>query len=76
MAARLVEIDRPVFERVPPPPPVPVAVYRAHLAALRAAATDRGLTHVIVYADREHVGNLMWAIGFDARFEEAMLVVG
>jgi len=76
VTAALVQIDRPVFEEVPPPPPVPAAVYRAHLAALRAAAAERGLTHVLVYGDREHVGNLMWATGFDPRFEEALLVVG
>ena len=76
MAARLVEIERPRFEPVPPPPPVPVEVYRRHLDSLRTAAADSGLTHVIVYADREHVGNLMWLTGFDARFEEALLVIG
>ena len=76
MVARLIEIDRPEFEPVPPPPPVPADVYRAHLAALRAGAASRGLTHVLVYADREHVGNLLWATGFDVRFEEALLVVG
>ena len=76
MTARLVEIDRPEFEPVPPPPPLPAEVHRAHLASLRAAATERGLTHVVVYADREHVGNLLWATGFDARFEEALLVIG
>jgi len=76
MVARLLEIDRPVFEAVPPPAPVPGEVYRRHLDELRAAATGRGLTHVVVYADREHVGNLLWATGFDARFEEALLVVG
>ena len=76
MAARLVEIDRPAFEPVPPPPPVPAEVYRSHLDALCSAAADRELTHVVVYGDREHVGNLMWATGFDARFEEALLVVG
>jgi Xaa-Pro aminopeptidase len=76
MAARLVEIERPAFEPVPPPAPVPAEVYRSHLAALRAAAAARGLTHVLVYGDREHVGNLLWATGFDARFEEALLVIG
>jgi Xaa-Pro aminopeptidase len=76
VTAALVQIDRPVFEAVPPPPPVPAEVYRVHLAALRAAAAERGLTHVLVYGDREHVGNLMWATGFDPRFEEALLVVG
>lgn len=76
MSAQLIEIERPVFEPVPVPPPVPAEVYRAHLTALRAAAVARGLTHVLVYGDREHVGNLMWATGFDPRFEEALLVIG
>jgi Xaa-Pro aminopeptidase len=76
MSARLVEIDRPVFEPVPPPPAVSAAVYRSHVAALRAAAVERGLSHVIVYGDREHVGNIMWATGFDPRFEEALLIIG
>jgi hypothetical protein len=76
VAARLVEIERPHFESVPVPAPVPAEVYRAHLSALRTAASDRGITHVLVYGDREHVGNLMWATGFDPRFEEALLVVG
>lgn len=76
MAARLIEIERPVFEPVPPPPPVPAEVYRDHLAALRDAASARGLSHVVVYGDREHVGSILWATGFDPRFEEALLVVG
>ena len=75
MVATLIELDRPLFEAVPSPPAVPGEVYQAHLAALRAAAAERGLTHVLVYGDREHVGNLVWATGFDPRFEEALLVV-
>src|SRR4051794_36339135 len=69
-------MDRPVFEPVLPPSPVRADVYRAHLDALRALAVERGLTHVLVYGDREHVGNLMGATGFDPRFEEALLVIG
>lgn len=76
MTARLVEIERPSFGPVPPPAPLPVEVYRTHLDTLRAAAADRGLTHVLVYGDREHVGSILWATGFDPRFEEALLVVG
>ena len=76
MSTRLVEIDRPVFEPVPPPAAVSAAVYRGHLAAVRASAAERGLSHVIVYGDREHVGNIMWATGFDPRFEEALLIIG
>lgn len=76
MAARLVEIERPAFAPVPVPPPIPAGVYRSHLDSLRDAAATRGLTHVLVYGDREHVGNILWTTGFDPRFEEGMLVVG
>jgi Xaa-Pro aminopeptidase len=34
-----------------------------------------GLTHLVVYADREHTANLAWLTNFDARFEEALLVL-
>ncbi|MBI4932421.1 MAG: M24 family metallopeptidase [Actinobacteria bacterium] len=76
MNARLLEIERPSFGPVSPPAALGADVYRGHLAALRAAAAERGLTHVLVYGDREHVGNILWATGFDPRFEEALLVVG
>jgi len=33
------------------------------------------LTHIVVYADREHFANLAWLTGFDPRFEEALLIV-
>src|SRR4029077_267549 len=32
------------------------------------------LTHIVVYADREHFANLAYLTGFDPRFEEALLV--
>lgn len=76
MTWRLSEIERPAFGPVPPPAPLGADVYRRHLSALRDAAAGRGLTHVLVYGDREHVGNILWATGFDPRFEEALLVIG
>lgn len=69
-------IERPSFGTVPPPAPIGADLYRSHLAALRSAAAERGLSHVLVYGDREHVGNILWATGFDPRFEEALLVIG
>jgi hypothetical protein len=35
-----------------------------------------GCQWVIVYGDREHLGNLVYLCGFDPRFEEALLVLG
>jgi Xaa-Pro aminopeptidase len=36
----------------------------------------RGLTHLVVYGDREHFANMVYLTGFDPRFEEALLIVG
>ncbi len=36
----------------------------------------RGLTHLVVYGDREHFGNIMYLTNFDPRFEEALLIIG
>ena len=33
------------------------------------------LTHVVVYADREHFTSIAWLTNFDPRFEEAILIV-
>ncbi len=37
---------------------------------------ELGLTHIVVYADREHFANLTYLTGFDPRFEESLLIVG
>lgn len=75
-AARLVEIEWPDFGS-----PEPVSHwlaprdYARRMELLREEMARRGWTHVIVYGDREHFGNLLWACGVDPRFEEALLVL-
>jgi hypothetical protein len=39
------------------------------------AMAVRGLTHLVVYGDREHFANLMYLTHFDPRFEEAVLIL-
>ncbi|MBS1835076.1 MAG: aminopeptidase P family N-terminal domain-containing protein [Acidobacteria bacterium] len=56
-------------------PAASAAELEANLERLRAAMRDRGLTHALVYGDREHFGNLHYLTGFDPRFEEALLVL-
>jgi Xaa-Pro aminopeptidase len=34
-----------------------------------------GLTHLVVYGDREHFANIAYLTGFDPRFEEALLIL-
>ena len=70
--ARLIESPWP--DHGPPalPPPVTPDELRGRLGALREAA---GPATVVVYGDREHAANLHWLLGFDPRFEEALLVL-
>lgn len=72
---QLVEIEWPQFGECPPPPRASVAEYRGRLDALRRAMDARGLTHLIVYGDREHFANMAYLTGFDPRFEEALLLI-
>ncbi|MEL7587507.1 MAG: hypothetical protein AAGU19_12400 [Prolixibacteraceae bacterium] len=45
------------------------------LQECRDLMDSRGLTHLVVYGDREHFANLMYLIHFDPRFEEALLII-
>jgi Xaa-Pro aminopeptidase len=74
--ARLIEIDWPACGPEPERVEFAVAELEERLERLRAALERAGLTHAVIYADREHFANLAWLTGFDPRFEEALLVVG
>lgn len=52
---------------------IPAETYaRRADAAVAAAGTD----WLVVYADREHYGNMVFLTGFEPRFEEALLLLG
>lgn len=72
---QLVEADWPEFGSAERPPAVNAAELEGRLKALRAAMATAGLSHVVVYADREHFANMAYLTNFDPRFEEAVLVV-
>ena len=72
---RLIEIDYPEFGGGEKPAPASVAEFRGRLASLRRAMQERGLTHLVVYGDREHFANLAYLTNFDPRFEEALLII-
>jgi hypothetical protein len=71
----LVDIELPEFGVPHQRPELPPNVYADRLASLRHAADAAGLTTVIVYADREHFANMAYLIGFEPRFEEALLIL-
>ena len=69
----LKQVPSPDFDFVEDIPAVPGEEYERRLAALvQVAGTD----WVLVYADREHYGNLTYLVNFDPRFEEGLLVLG
>ncbi len=73
MSVTLAPVALPDFGPIGPQPQVPSAIYDLRaIAALNAARTD----WLVVYADREHFGNIMHLTGFEPRFEEALLLLG
>jgi hypothetical protein len=71
----LIETDVPHFPTPAVYPKADAAELADRLRRTRAAMDRAGLTHLIVYGDREHSANLAWLTGFDPRFEEAMLIL-
>jgi hypothetical protein len=73
MTIALRQIAIPDFGPIAEPPALPAERYAARCdAALAAAGTD----WLVVYADREHLANVMFLSGFEPRFEEALLLLG
>ena len=51
------------------------ADYEQRVAMLIEKMKNSGLTHAIVYSDREHFPNMEYLTGYDPRFEEALLII-
>lgn len=73
---RLIEIEWPEFGVAPYPAAPSVSELESRIDKLRVRMEERGLTHAVVYGDREHFANLAYLTGFDPRFEESLLIVG
>ncbi len=73
--ARLAEVPLPDFGMPDREPAIPATIHAARLERLRERGDQRGYTHLLIYADREHSANLAWLTGFDPRFEEAIAIV-
>lgn len=73
MTIALKPVELPDFGPLGEQPQVPAATYavRADHAYERA-----GCDWLVVYADREHFGNIFFLSGFEPRFEEALLLLG
>lgn len=72
---QLLHIDWPDFGEAAFPNPIELTEFETRIANTRQVMQTRGLTHLIVFADREHFANLQYLTNFDPRFEEALLVL-
>ena len=75
MPVALIDRDWPDFGAPAVPAPPGRAELAARLALIRDAMAAASLDALVIYGDREHFANLLWASGFDPRFEEALMVV-
>ena len=73
MSIILKQVALPDFGTSATQPVIPAATYEARANATYARA---GTDWVVVYADREHIGNIAFLSGFEPRFEEAYLLLG
>jgi hypothetical protein len=73
--AELADLELPDFGQPTLEPVIPADTYRHRIDKLHTRAREEGYDAFVVYADREHSANLAYLTGFDARFEEALLVL-
>lgn len=71
----LKELDWPEFGIAQPLPEPSVNEIEDRISNCRKAMQKAGLTHLVIYGDREHFANLMYLTHFDPRFEEALLII-
>ena len=69
------KIEWPDFGHADPLPPPTVRELQSRMERCRIAMSRRGLSHLVVYADREHFANLCYLTYFDPRFEEALMII-
>ncbi|CAK7012170.1 MAG: hypothetical protein PETM_00462 [Petrimonas sp.] len=71
----LKEIDWPSFGEADPIIYPSATELTERIEKCRQVMEERALTHLVVYGDREHFGNIMYLTHFDPRFEEALLLI-
>lgn len=73
MTIELRPVAIPEFGTIGLQPQIPASTYEARVdAAYKRAGCD----WLIVYSDREHLGNIAFLTGFEPRFEEALFLIG
>ena len=73
---KLTELDLPQPRQPTTEPQLPAREYNSRIARVKAQMKKHKFDALVIYGDREHVGNITYLCGFDPRFEEAVLVIG
>ncbi len=81
---KIVKVEQVVLSELAPldislpseKPLIPVERFKQRLECLRNIMRREQIDHVLIYADREHYYNFRFLMGYDPRFEEALLLVG
>ena len=71
-----IETAWPEFGECAPPPRPAGREFQGRIDSALRIMKERELTHLVVYADREHFANMAYLTGFDPRFEESILIIG
>lgn len=71
----IIQADEKLFERQQVPMPHFTAEdYLRRVELLLERMNREGLSHVVIYGDREHFANIEYFSGYDCRFEEGLLI--
>ena len=73
--SKVATINLPDFGKETNRPDISATVYKNRLVLVRERMIVSGFDIMVVYGDREHFATLAWLIGFDPRFEEALLLL-
>jgi hypothetical protein len=71
---RLMDVELPEFGVPSEQPKLTSQIYADRLTGLALQMQSRGLSALVVYADREHFANIAYLTEFEPRFEEALLI--
>lgn len=75
MKAILDQIMLPEFGMPVVEPEISSEIYYSRIGKILKCIEKRNINVLVVYADREHMANISYLIGYDPRFEEALLIL-
>jgi hypothetical protein len=75
MTPTLITATLPDFGEPTVQPTIPAATYAQRQSHALARAQRAGFSGLVIYGDREHAANVAYLTGYDARFEETLLVL-